>query len=135
MKTEVIMEAKGKILVVDDSDSMRFVLREEFEKSVFGVVEAENLEGALTQMNALNGELSGVVSDLRMEGENAGVWVVKTARRHNKNIPVVLFTSTPELLEACEFMIIEKMGVFIRQKEGIGVIRDIVEIFDSSIRG
>lgn len=80
------------ILVVDDFNSTRQVIRSILEKEGHQVLLAENGEAALEHLNKRNVEL--VLTDLNMPGMN-GIELVKAIRKSEKyyRVPVLMLTT------------------------------------------
>ena len=82
-----------RILVVDDNDINRFVVRHLMEKRGHHIIEAESGEAALEAMS--DKEVDFVLMDLRMPGMD-GFETVRRYRRsmkHLPQIPIIALTS------------------------------------------
>ena len=100
---------KGKILVIDDEEDVREVLRLHLEGAGFHVIEAENGEEGIALLrsedNMINVGL--ILCDIRMPKVN-GVECVDFLKREAQGIPVVVVTGYPDTEMATSFM---KKGV------------------------
>ena len=86
-------EERMRILVVDDNDINRFVVRHLMEKRGHHIIEAESGEAALEAMS--DKEVDFVLMDLRMPGMD-GFETVRRYRRsmkHLPQIPIIALTS------------------------------------------
>ncbi len=88
------MPKKLKLLLVDDEDSLRLLVRDELENNGFDVVEAENGEKAVELFDG--GHFDIVVLDIRMPGMD-GLEVLKTIRATNSTAKVIILTGVDEL--------------------------------------
>jgi len=80
-----------KILVVDDSATVRQQLRVTLEQAGFHVVEAcDGVDGV--QKVQLNRDLSMVIADVNMPRMN-GLEMVEQIRRQRANLPIVMLTT------------------------------------------
>lgn len=100
---------KGRILVVDDEDDVREVLRLHLEGAGYNILEAENGEVAISVLrsedNMINVGL--ILCDIRMPKVN-GVECIDFLRKEAPGIPVVVVTGYPDTEMATSFM---KKGV------------------------
>jgi DNA-binding NtrC family response regulator len=100
---------KGKILVIDDEEDVREVLRLHLEGAGFNVLEAENGEVGIALLrsedNMVNVGL--ILCDIRMPKVN-GVECVDFLKREAPGVPVVMVTGYPDTEMATSFM---KKGV------------------------
>jgi two-component system chemotaxis response regulator CheY len=99
----------GKILVVDDEQDIREVIRLHLEKEGFQILEAGNGEEAINTLreedNMVNVGL--ILCDIRMPKVN-GVECIDFLRREAPGIPVVVVTGYPDTEMAIALM---KKGV------------------------
>ncbi len=87
-----------KILIADDSSSLRSIVRTTLENNNYSVIEAENGSDAL---NKLTEDVKLVISDINMPVMD-GIELIKNVRKHqyHKTTPVlVLTTETQEDLK------------------------------------
>lgn len=99
----------GKILVIDDEEDVREVIRLHLEKEGFQILEAGDGEEAINTLreedNMVNVGL--ILCDIRMPKVN-GVECIDFLRREAPGIPVVVVTGYPDTEMAIAFM---KKGV------------------------
>lgn len=90
-----------KILIIDDSNSMRGILRSALLGGGFEVIEAANGQEALVTLDGQRVDL--IITDVNMPGMD-GISVVREIRHRprTKCTPVLILTteSTPELKQA-----------------------------------
>jgi len=89
------------ILLVEDKDSLRRVLRLTLENAGYTVTEAADARAALTEIAA--GPHKLVLTDLRMPN-GSGLDVLRAARAADGNIPVVVMTAFGSIDEAVQAM-------------------------------
>jgi len=99
----------GKILVIDDEEDVREVLRLHLEGAGFNVLEAENGEDGInilrSEDNMINVGL--ILCDIRMPKVN-GAECVDFLKKEAPGIPVVMVTGYPDTEMAISFL---KKGV------------------------
>lgn len=88
------MPDKSKLLVVDDEDTLRLLVRNELKERGFDVEEAENGEIALQKLHDDTYDL--VILDIRMPGID-GLEVLKKIREDNLAEKVIMLTGVDEL--------------------------------------
>ena len=93
------MPGKVKLLVVDDEESLRMILKNELAEHGFDVTEADSGEAALRAMETSTPDL--VILDVRMPGMD-GLEVLKTIRQNNLAKKVIMLTGVDELKIARE---------------------------------
>jgi response regulator RpfG family c-di-GMP phosphodiesterase len=86
---EVSDKAPAVILVVDDDDACRQVLREFLRMAGYAFLGAENASGALGILRREKVDL--VVSDIKMGGKD-GVALMQEAHRHYPELPFIIMT-------------------------------------------
>lgn len=97
------MAEKLKLLVVEDEDSLRTLLKSELETHGFLVDEAE---GGMTAMNALgNTHYDIVILDIRMPDMD-GLEVLKNIREKNLAEKVIMLTGVSELKIARDSLVL-----------------------------
>lgn len=79
-----------KILVVDDEENIRLLLREELEDEGYEVLTAESGEQALELVKAERPDL--VTLDIKMPGES-GLMSLRKIREIDYDLPVILCTA------------------------------------------
>ncbi len=85
-----------KILIVDDSSSMREMVKLTLLEAGYGVVEAENGEDALSQL--AQHRFNMVLTDLNMPVMN-GMELIRSIRQEegHKFLPIVMLTTESEI--------------------------------------
>jgi DNA-binding NtrC family response regulator len=89
------------ILLVEDKDSLRRVLRLTLENAGYSVAEAADARAALTEIGG--GPHRLVLTDLRMPN-GSGLDVLRAARAADGNIPVIVMTAFGSIDEAVQAM-------------------------------
>lgn len=84
---------KRRILLVDDDLAILLTLKAVLEMNGFSVETASSAREAKSKLRAANFHM--VISDLRMESENAGLEVAKAARESSSRPAVALLTAYP----------------------------------------
>ena len=95
------MTATRELLIVDDDDALRRMLRELFQDAGYRVWDAPNVEAALELTR--EHELDVVLSDVNMPGKS-GIELVGELRRVRPQTPVVLMTAFASVASAVEAM-------------------------------
>jgi two-component system response regulator ResD len=88
------MPSKAKLLVVDDEDTLRLLVRAELEQREFDVDEADSGDMAMEKILADHFDL--VILDIRMPGMD-GIEVLKKIRENNLATKVIMLTGVDEL--------------------------------------
>jgi DNA-binding response OmpR family regulator len=88
------MPGKAKLLIVDDEDTLRLLVRSELEQRGYDVDEADSGETALEKMETDHFTL--VILDIRMPGID-GMEVLKRIREKNLAEKVIMLTGVDEL--------------------------------------
>ena len=91
----------GKILLVDDSPSVRIMLEDQLEANGYTVFPAENGKHALALLEDLTPDL--VITDVSMP-EMDGFDLCRWLRDNHKfsDIPIIILTAATEEKDACE---------------------------------
>jgi DNA-binding NtrC family response regulator len=89
------------ILLVEDKESLRRVLRLTLENAGYSVTEASDARNALQEISAAPHKL--VLTDLRMP-HGSGLDVLRAARTADGNIPVIVMTAFGSIDEAVQAM-------------------------------
>ena len=101
--------AKGRVLVIDDEEDVREVLRLHLESAGYNVLEAEDGEEGIkivrSEDNMIN--IGVILCDIRMPKVN-GVECVDFLKKEAPGIPVVMVTGYPDTEMATAFL---KKGV------------------------
>ncbi len=98
MGKEHVAEAKS-ILIVEDHESLRTLMRHFLEEEGFVVKEAESADTAISLLSDEKVDL--VILDIVMYGEN-GMGVMRHIYLHEMSVPVVVLTGEPTLATATE---------------------------------
>ena len=115
---------KRRILVVDDDLAVLLTLKAVLEFHGFEVETASSVAEALARMKSA--EYQMVISDLRMETEDAGLKVIHAARRQSYDPATALLTAFPPSGEHweedhSESLLIKPLGIkeLLRQVEAL----------------
>jgi two-component system response regulator HydG len=93
------MTRARELLIVDDDDDLRQMLRELFQDAGYRVWDASSAEAALELTR--DHELDAVLSDVNMPGRS-GIELVGELRRLRADVPVVLMTAFASVSSAVE---------------------------------
>ena len=94
------MSLNQTILIVDDEESIRKLLRARFEREGFQVFAADNAENALVQLKT-RPDISVVVTDIRMPGKT-GIDLLKEIKAEKNSPKVIVMTGHGEKSTAIE---------------------------------
>ncbi len=83
----------GRVLVADDDEQVRKVLCEVLRRAGLDVVTAKDAASAMREV--ANNDLDAVVSDIRMDSDEAGIELLKAVRESDLDLPVILVTGLP----------------------------------------
>ena len=88
---------KGKILIIDDEEDVREVLRIHLESANYNVIEAENGEEgiALMKSGANLLQVGLIICDIRMPKVN-GVEAIDFLKENAPSIPIMVVTGYPD---------------------------------------
>ena len=89
------MNEKGKILIVDDEERMRKLVRDFLVKSHFEVLEAADGNSALDLFFERQPEISLLVLDVMMPGRD-GYEVCREIRSSGSKVPIIMLTAKGE---------------------------------------
>ena len=97
--------AKGKILIVDDEEDVREVLKLHLEGENYSILEAGDGEAAAKILRSADNILNvGVIlCDIRMPNVN-GIECIEFLRQEAPGIPIVVVTAYPDADMAAELM-------------------------------
>jgi DNA-binding response OmpR family regulator len=128
MKMDTDKEAEPRILLVDDDDSVRELLKEVLEISKFHVMTAANVPEALHLIDTEQFDV--LLSDLHMPGAGDGFTVVSAMRHKSPNAVTLLFTGYPALKEAMNAILLQADEVLVKPMpipEMVALIREKLE--------
>lgn len=94
------------ILVVDDEDQIRQLIRATFEEAGYRVAEANNGKDALAQYRLAPTDL--VVTDILMPDED-GLECIATLRRESPNVKIIAITGGSDMIGVLGFLDVAKM--------------------------
>ena len=86
---------KQKILVVDDEERMRKLVRDFLIKSDYGVIEAADGDQAIDVFFEKRQEIALIVLDVMMPGRD-GYEVCREIREYDKKVPIIMLTAKSE---------------------------------------
>src|ERR1700738_2493898 len=128
MKMDMYKKAEPRILLVDDDDSVRELLKEVLEISKFHVTTAANVPDALHLIDTEPFDV--LLSDLHMPGAGDGFTVVSAMRHKNPDAVTLLFTGYPALKEAMDAILLQADDILVKPMpipEMVAVIRERLE--------
>jgi len=105
--------SKATVLIVEDEEPVRVVLREHVASGGYAVIEASNPVDAMKALES-DGSIQLVLSDVRMPSTEVGVEFIRTVRRRWPELPLAAVTAFPEDLAdlhgtpECPLLIISK---------------------------
>src|SRR5512135_701398 len=100
------MEHKGRILVIDDEESIRFTFETFLSDAGYSVQTAADYDQAVALIEKTDFEL--IFADIILGGKT-GIDVMREARRRNLTCPVVMVTGAPNVETASEAV---RLGAF-----------------------
>jgi two-component system response regulator AtoC len=92
---------KDKVLIIDDSESIRDTLKIYLNKLDLDIILAASGEEGITIFETQNPDL--VISDLKMPGMS-GLEVLKRIKEKNRDMPVIVFTGYDDMQSTIEAM-------------------------------
>ncbi len=90
---------KGRILVVDDEESIRFTFKSFLEDEGYEVLTAAKVDEARSLM--MESDFDLVLADILL-GDGTGIDILREVRRRNPKCPVVIFTGAPTVETSAE---------------------------------
>lgn len=94
------------ILVVDDEDQIRQLIRTTFEEAGYRVEEASNGKEALDQYRRTPTDL--VITDILMPDQD-GLECISTLRRESPNVKIIAITGGSDMIGVLGFLDVAKM--------------------------
>jgi CheY-like chemotaxis protein len=119
---------RPRVLLVDDDDMMREMLREVLELHEFHVTTAANVSQAIHLIDTESFDV--LLSDLHMPGAGDGFTVISTMRHKNPKAVTLLFTAYPALKEAMDAILLQADEVLVKPMpfpEMVALIHDRLE--------
>jgi DNA-binding response OmpR family regulator len=116
---------RPRILLVDDDELMREMLKEFLEVNLFFVTTAANVPEAIHLIDTEPFDV--LVSDLHMPGAGDGFTVISAMRHKNPTAVTLLFTSFPALKEAMDAILLQADEILVKPMplpEFVTVIRE-----------
>jgi DNA-binding response OmpR family regulator len=101
-----------RILLVDDDESVRELLRDTLELSEFLVSTAANVSEAIHLIDTETFDV--LLSDLHMPGAGDGFTVISAMRHKNPNAVTLLFTGYPALKEAMDAILLQVDEILVK---------------------
>ncbi len=98
--------SRGRVLLVDDDESLREILRAHLSKGGYDVIALGDPRGAADLLRKESFEV--LVTDIKMEGLS-GIELLKVARELDPRLPVIMITGHGTIESAVESM---KLGAF-----------------------
>jgi DNA-binding NtrC family response regulator len=98
-----------KLLVVDDEESVRAAVKRRLSRDGYEVSEADSEDAAEVVIRDANPAFDVVVTDMVMNGDQAGVSVLKSALARDIFTEVIVLTAYGNVANAVECM---KLGAF-----------------------
>src|SRR5579871_3901497 len=126
METKPSQTPRPKILLVDDSESVRQSLKMVLEHHDFQVTAATSVAEAL-QLIVDAGPFDVLLSDLHMPGPGDGFTVVSAMRHKHPDAITLLFTGYPALREAMDAILLQADEILVKPMvipELVKVIRE-----------
>jgi DNA-binding response OmpR family regulator len=117
-------ESRPRILLVDDDDVIRAVLKQVLEMNNFTVSTAANVAEAIHLIDTESFDV--LVSDLHMPGAGDGFTVISAMRHKHPNAITMLFTGYPDLKEAMDAILLQADEILVKPMpvpEMVGLIR------------
>jgi CheY-like chemotaxis protein len=117
-----------KILLVDDSESIRFTLRLVMERSGFDVDTAANVGEALKLIH--EGPYDVLLSDLHMPEAGDGLTVVSAMRHTHPQALTLIFSGYPEMNEAAAAILLQADEILVKPL----AVESLVETIQSRLK-
>jgi DNA-binding response OmpR family regulator len=112
MKLKTGWTARPRILLVDDDEMVRELLRKMLEMNEFHVTMAANVPEALHRIDTESFDV--LVSDLHMPGAGDGFTVISAMRHKHPNAVTLLFTGYPALKEAMDAILLQADEILVK---------------------
>jgi DNA-binding NtrC family response regulator len=118
-----------KILVIDDEEAVRQVVKRRLERDGYAVDTADSQEAGKNAIFAKNPPYDIVVTDMVMESPSSGLEVLQTALSHDVFTEVIVLTAYGNVANAVECM---KRGAFDYVEKNIPGV-DVFEILSLKV--
>jgi len=128
MTTEIRNSVQLKILLVDDNESVRSMMKSAFEQNDFRVTTAANVPEALQFIG--NERFDVLLCDLHMPGAGDGFTVVSAMRHTNPDAVTLVFTGYPALGEAMKAILLQADEILVKPMDVSKIIALIREKFE-----
>jgi two-component system chemotaxis response regulator CheY len=107
-------ESEIKVLIVDDQDDFRQLMKFWLERKGYSVIEAQDGQVALNMVKEHNPDI--IFMDLKMPVVD-GVQAIKMIREFNKDVPIIVISSYVSDPGVKEIMSYEVSGIFYKGKD------------------
>src|ERR1700728_1208776 len=125
MKTDTDNKTRPKILLVDDDEPMRTMLKDVLEINQFRVLTAANVSEAIHLIDTEPFDV--LLSDLHMPGAGDGFTVISAMRHKHPQAVTLLFTGYPALKEAMDAIRLQADEILVKPMpipEMVALIRE-----------
>src|ERR1700723_2605677 len=112
MEADTNNKAQPRILLVDDNEPMRNILKDILETSRFCVSTAANVSEAIHLIDTEPFDV--LLSDLHLPGAGDGFTVISAMRHKNPTAVTLLFTSFPALKEAMDAILLQADEILVK---------------------
>jgi DNA-binding response OmpR family regulator len=112
MDADVIKTIQPRILLVDDDEIMRDLLKHVLEASQFHVTLASTVTEAIHLIDTE--PFDALISDLHMPGAGDGFTVISAMRHKHPNAVTLLFTGYPALKEAMDAILLQADEILVK---------------------
>jgi ActR/RegA family two-component response regulator len=112
MKTDTDNKTRPKILLVDDDEPMRTMLKDVLEINQFRVLTAANVSEAIHLIDTEPFDV--LLSDLHMPGAGDGFTVISAMRHKHPQAVTLLFTGYPALKEAMDAILLQADEILVK---------------------
>jgi len=129
MTTEIRNSVQLRILLVDDNESVRSMMKLAFEQNDFRVTTAANVPEALQLIGKERFDV--LLCDLHMPGAGDGFTVVSAMRHTNPDAVTLVFTGYPALTEAMKAILLQADEILVKPMEISKIIALIREKFEN----
>lgn len=116
---------KTKILVVDDSESVRLTLAQVLQHNDFEVATASNVNDALRLIGSQVFDV--LLSDLHMPNAGDGLTVVSAMRHSNPKAVTFIFSGYPEMKEAATAILLQADQILVKPLDPKMLVKTIRE--------